>query len=91
MNASNIANASMAGSCIVGGSLKVDENGKALAFNLCHQNSAEHLIENFMIIANETIATHKAFNQAFEIFIFSAIMFAKDITNVETEIVSNNP
>jgi len=32
MNASNIANASMAGSCIVGGSLKVDENGKATAY-----------------------------------------------------------
>ena len=38
--------------------IDVDENGKALAFNLCHQNSAEHLIENFMIIANETVATH---------------------------------
>ena len=32
MNASNIANASMAGSCIVGGSLKVDENGKSTAY-----------------------------------------------------------
>ena len=32
MNASNIANASMSGSCIVGGSLKVDENGKATAY-----------------------------------------------------------
>ena len=32
MNASNIANASMAGSCIAGGSLKVDENGKATAY-----------------------------------------------------------
>ncbi len=32
MNASNIANTSMAGSCIVGGSLKVDENGKATAY-----------------------------------------------------------
>ena len=38
--------------------IDVDENGKALAFNLCHQNSAEHLIENFMIIANETVANH---------------------------------
>ena len=32
MNASNIANASMAGSCIAGGSLKVDENGNATAY-----------------------------------------------------------
>ena len=32
MNASNIANASMAGSCIAGGSLKVDEKGNATAY-----------------------------------------------------------
>ena len=32
MNASNIANASMAGSCIAGGRLKVDENGNATAY-----------------------------------------------------------
>ena len=32
MNASNIANASMAGSCIAGGSLKVDENGNATIY-----------------------------------------------------------
>ncbi len=32
MNASNIANASMAGSCIVGGSLKVDDNGNATVY-----------------------------------------------------------
>ena len=38
--------------------INVDENGKTLGFNLCHQNSAEHLIENFMIIANETVANH---------------------------------
>lgn len=40
--------------------LKVDtdENGKALSFDLYHQASAERLIENFMIIANETVANH---------------------------------
>ncbi len=38
--------------------INVDDNGKTLGFNLCHQNSAEHLIENFMIIANETVANH---------------------------------
>ena len=32
MNASNIANASMAGSCIAGGRLKVDEKGNATAY-----------------------------------------------------------
>ena len=32
MNASNIANASMAGSCIAGGSLKVDEKGNATVY-----------------------------------------------------------
>lgn len=38
--------------------INVDESGKTTGFTLCHQNSAEHLIENFMIIANETVANH---------------------------------
>ena len=38
--------------------IDIDENGKTLGFNLCQHRSAEHLIENFMIIANETVATH---------------------------------
>ena len=38
--------------------ISVDENGKTTGFNLCQQSSAEHLIENFMIIANETVANH---------------------------------
>lgn len=38
--------------------INVDGNGKTLGFTLCQQHSAEHLIENFMIIANETVASH---------------------------------
>lgn len=37
---------------------RVDESGKATEFVLCQQNIGEHLIENFMIIANETVASH---------------------------------
>ncbi len=36
----------------------LDENGKATEFILSEQKSGEHLIENFMIIANETVASH---------------------------------
>ena len=38
--------------------VKVDENGKPLQFELFKQGDAERLIENFMIAANETVASY---------------------------------
>lgn len=37
---------------------ELNEQGKATEFKLEEQRSAEKLIENFMVIANETVATH---------------------------------
>ena len=38
--------------------IKVDENGFPIEFNLNEQRAAEGIIENLMILANETVATH---------------------------------
>lgn len=38
--------------------VSIDENGKPLDFSQLHQGNAEKLIENFMIAANETVATY---------------------------------
>lgn len=38
--------------------VSVDENGKPLDFTLFKQGEAERLIENFMIVANETVASY---------------------------------
>lgn len=38
--------------------VSIDENDNPIEFNLCYQGCAEKLIENFMIMANETIASY---------------------------------
>lgn len=38
--------------------VKVNDQGKPVNFNLVHQGLAEKLIENFMIAANETVASY---------------------------------
>ena len=38
--------------------ISLDKEGKAVDFNPTHHGPAEKLIENFMIAANETVASH---------------------------------